>query len=383
MEVDMRTEDSKGPAENGEHQANRPVRQRTSQRDLPKNSLDECLKIPRAIIDNYAGHPTAPHDVAIALTISPTSSAWRSLTGAAVGYGLTEGAYNSPAITPTALSKRILEPTEEGDDVLARHSAVIGPTIPGKFFKKYAGAKFPRDDIAKNVLKELGVPKDDCDRALEILKQNGASAEIIRETKTGPFVALNPLPRPQVFDGTPGAAEAVSEEERLGREPPRATEPTQAPLVRQRESAQAPSQKHNNRVFISHGKNKKIMNQIKDMLRFGKFEPVVAIEHETPSKPVPEKVLDDMRSCFAGVIHVEAEEVLLDQQGEPHHKLNDNVLIEIGAAMALYKGRFILLVQKGLQLPSNLQGLYLCEYEGNSLDFNAAMKLLKTFNEFQ
>jgi predicted nucleotide-binding protein len=59
------------------------------------------------------------------------------------------------------------------------------------------------------------------------------------------------------------------------------------------------------------------------------------------------------------------------------------VLIEIGAAMALYKKRVILLVEKGVQLPSNLQGLYRCEHSGDKLDYEPTMKLLKTFNEFR
>ena len=66
-----------------------------------------------------------------------------------------------------------------------------------------------------------------------------------------------------------------------------------------------------------------------------------------------------------------------------HHKINENVLIEIGAAMALYKNNFILLVGKGIHLPSNLQGLYVCHYDGAKLDYEATMKLLKAFNEFK
>jgi len=139
----------------------------------------------------------------------------------------------------------------------------------------------------------------------------------------------------------------------------------------------------NSRVFITHGRNRDIVHQIKELLVFGKFQPVVAIEHETVSKPVPEKVLDDMRSCFAGVIHVDAEEEMLDSKGITHHKINEYVLIEIGAAMALYKGNFVLLVSKGIHLPSNLQGLYICYYDGPKLDYEATMKLLKAFNEFK
>jgi predicted nucleotide-binding protein len=50
--------------------------------------------------------------------------------------------------------------------------------------------------------------------------------------------------------------------------------------------------------------------------------------------------------------------------------------------MALYGRKFILLVEDGVKLPSNLQGLYECRYSGDSLDGFATMKLLKAFNEF-
>ena len=68
----------------------------------------------------------------------------------------------------------------------------------------------------------------------------------------------------------------------------------------------------------------------------------------------------------------------LDRDGGEHSKINDNVLIEIGAAMALYGKKVVLLVEKGLALPSNLQGLYRCDFEGDRLDYDATMKLLKT-----
>src|ERR1700720_3803400 len=71
---------------------------------------------------------------------------------------------------------------------------------------------------------------------------------------------------------------------------------------------------------------------------------------------------EDMRSCGAGVIHVGGEGKYLDGNGVEHGKINDNVLIEIGAAMALYGKKVVLLVGKDVTLPSNLQGLYRCDF---------------------
>ena len=141
-------------------------------------------------------------------------------------------------------------------------------------------------------------------------------------------------------------------------------------------------QLHDNRVFITHGKNLKILDQVKQIVMFGKFEPVVAMEHESLAMPVPKKIMDEMRKCGAAVIHVSVERVLLDKDGNEVQLINENVLIEIGAAMALYGDRFILLVEEGVILPSNLQGLYECRYHGSELDMPATMKLLEAFNEF-
>lgn len=51
--------------------------------------------------------------------------------------------------------------------------------------------------------------------------------------------------------------------------------------------------------------------------------------------------------------------------------------------MALYGKKVVLLVEKGVTLPSNLQGLYRCDLEGDRLDYEATMKLLKTFSQFR
>lgn len=139
----------------------------------------------------------------------------------------------------------------------------------------------------------------------------------------------------------------------------------------------------NNKVFITHGKNRKVLDQIKEIVSYGNYQPVVAQENETIAKPVPDKVMDDMRACSAAVIHVSSEGTYKDAGGKERPKINDNVLIEIGAAMALYKRNFILVVEEGLDLPSNLQGLYQCRYAGDELGMEATMKLLKAFKEFR
>lgn len=65
------------------------------------------------------------------------------------------------------------------------------------------------------------------------------------------------------------------------------------------------------RVFVTHGKNRGPVPQLKELLEFGQFIPIVSVERESVSKPVPDKVMDDMRACGAAIIHVDADRELM------------------------------------------------------------------------
>ncbi len=354
-----------------------------SQADFPQETLQQAQKIASAIVDNFAGKGASPPDVALAIGISPTSSGWRTITGSAIAYGLTEGGVNANTIKLTPLGQKLVSPEEEGADLAARREAIMRPKILKEFFERYRRAKFPSDAIGINVLKGMGVPAERAAAALEIIKVNGRYAGIIRETPTGPFINLDSpgVPAPTA---TPELAPDSSEEAEA---PPTSAPPTpkpESPAPPAPAVAPAPRfDPKSNRVFITHGKHKAIVAQIKELLAFGNFEPIVSVEREATAIPVPEKVFEDMRSCSAGVIHVGAEGTYSDRDGNEHPKINDNVLIEIGAAMALYGRKVILLVERVVVLPSNLQGLYRCDFEGERLEYDATMKLLKTFSQFR
>jgi predicted nucleotide-binding protein len=347
------------------------------QSDIPRIALTKAIRVAQAMYDSFAGKSAAPHQVAMAIDMTPTSKRWEALTGAALAYGLIEGGAQSSQITLTELGKRIVAPTQEGDDLLAKAEAVLKPRITHDFLERYNKAKFPPEKIALNVLVEMDVPQDRVKEVCDIILENGKAAGIIQPIATGLFVAIDtPVASEATVTPTNSDEPDIETAEELDEIVTPPTNGAKAPTT------PAPVTTTNNRVFITHGKNKEIVNQLKELITFGKFVPIVAEEHQTLSKPVPDKVLSDMESCFAGIIHVASEETLLDSSGNQRHFINENVLIEIGAAMAFFRGNFILLVQKGLHLPSNLQGLYRCEYEGDKLDYEATMKLLKMFNEF-
>lgn len=252
------------------------------------------------------------------------------------------------------------------------------PRVTREFLHEYSGSKWPRDDIGRNVLEGFGIPAAQAERALELIHTDAVDMGFITQITGTDFVEVSPAASPtagqEPADVSRTGADVAS---LLDRVPDESETPGGAV------NAPPSIENENRRVFITHGKNTTIVDQIRKLLVFGDFEAVISVENQTIAKPVPDKVLDDMRSCSAGIVHVGAETKVIDSEGAEHLMLNPNVLIEIGAAMALYGRRFILLVERGVKLPSNLQGLYEVRYEGSGLDHESTMALLEAFAGFK
>lgn len=349
--------------------------QRISQSLFPSMSFFQAIRVAQAIWDELAGEGGRPIDVATAMKIQPSGGAWRGLCGAAIAFGLTEGGYNANEIKLLPLGRRCVAPEEEGDDAAAMVEAFLKPTIIRDFLQKYDGKKFPGDQIGQNVLISLGLPKDRAGSAYSLLIDDGEKLGILQDIRGERYVNLAARKSSKVQVPTVAANDIDDEGEEYD-EPSQVAPPAPA-------AAAPPAGAEMKRVFITHGKDKGIRDQIEEIVKYGGFTPVVSVKTESLAKPVPHKVLDEMRSCGAAVIHVNIEQRVKDEAGNEVDLVNQNVLIEIGAAMALYGEKFVLLVEEGAALPSNLQGLYECRYSGSELSMTATMKLLKAFNEFK
>jgi predicted nucleotide-binding protein len=223
---------------------------------------------------------------------------------------------------------------------------------------------------------EMGVPAEKAEEVLTRILESATSAGFIVELRGKRYIHLE--------GDAPGTAGPEEKPEYLAE-----SETTDEKEITDQVGPEALRAAHQidearrKRVFISHGKNKAIIPPMKKLLEYGELQPVVSIERPSVSKPVPEKVMGEMRSCGAGIIHVEAERTIIDKRDEEHVILNPNVLIEIGAAMAFYGRRFILLVREGVKLPSNLQGLYEVRYHGDSLDADVTIRLLEAIKDIK
>ena len=345
------------------------VKKRILQSELPVTSIKKALRIPNALVEQYAGQPTPPLEVAVAVGVKPTSSGWRYLTGAAVGYGLAEGGYGAATIALTELGRRAVAPQEEGEDIVALREACLKPAVIGGFLKKYDGSKFPREDIACNVLKgEFGVPDARVDGALEVIVENAEAIGAFRMIGGDRYVSLAPLAPsgdaptdlPQtstVQESSPPSSDFAPEDRVQGT--PAVTAQEQRPVAA---------------IFVGHSSGTKVLEQVKQLLELADLRAEVAGEQETAAIPVPDKVFDAMSRSDATIICVTAD---AEQERDDGYVVNPNVLIEIGAAYVRHDKRLVLLWDRRVKVPSNLQGLYRCEFEGDELSWEAGTKLQK------
>lgn len=355
---------------------------RISQKAVPGCLIDEALRVPRALADHYAYKPATPLQVAQALNMQPGGGQFKMLLGAAIGYGLTEGGPNAPEVKMTPLGLRIVRPTSEGDDLLAKREAFLQPSVVAAFLRKYDGAPIPRKDIARNVLESMGVPRDKAEGVLDLIVQGARPLGLIVTIKDRDYVNLKGVaPAAATADQHEEPAEELSQNDDLGSAEAAPTPAPQPAPFQSQVSAKAADRLK--RVFVSHGKNKTLIEPIKKLLAFGELEAVVSVERQSVSQPVPDKVMSDMRDSGAAIIHVDPEPSDPKAEGQPMTSVNANVLIEIGAAMALYGRRFILLVRQGAQLPSNLQGLYEVRYATDNLDAEATIRLLEAIRDIK
>jgi hypothetical protein len=313
------------------------------------------------------------------VNMSPTSSTWRELLPASAGYGLTKGTKNAVKIELTELGRRLVAPKNEGDDAVALAEAALQPTILGGFLRKYDKAKFPPDTIAQNVLmQDFGVPKERLVTTLQHIKENATLAGFLNETPgRGLFVAID------VPEASATPLRLLKEDDADAtpqREEPEEGSVAAVPLGSKASSQFAMSTpleaEKPLRVFIAHGKNLGMVEQVKGVLELYDIPFEVAEEGETTAIPVSEKVRQTMNRCTAAIAVVTADEA--DKHGD-EYRINMNVNMEIGAAFVLYGYEGTILVwDKRVKVPSNIQGLYRMEFEGEELSFASGTKLAMT-----
>lgn len=334
---------------------------------FPRDSFKKSLRIAEAIERDNAGKPYDRLSLAKSINMSPNSGSFRQLITSSTKYGLTKGGYQAGKLELTSLGSSIVAPTSDEERKNGLRNALLTPEVFKSVLEFYDTKQVPRQELLKNSLKrEFHIIPEDVDICYRVIMQNIEDFGLSEDIKGKPYLKLNNLGA-EIEQAPQSDQESLTDEFQDSKQSPEPTPQTEVKPIP--------------KVFISHSKNENILDQLKTILEFGDFQYTVAEEVETASIPIPDKIFGFMRECNCAIINVSADEDM--KQEVDSYRINENVLIEIGAAFVHYDKRVILLVDKRLKLPSNLQGLYRCEYEGDELSFTVAMKLQKALTEFK
>jgi predicted nucleotide-binding protein len=291
---------------------------------------------------------------------------------------LTTGSYSAEQIALTPPGVSIVSPKSESEKAESMKTALFKIPFFQKFFTNFNQGIVPKKEFLLNTLnREYGITTDECEACYEITMKNARELGILVNIKGNDYIQLEKLSTDTVVENFEEPGE--TDEERTDEQSP--TKDLSQLFKTEKQGPQT-IEKQKPRVFISHSRNKKIVQQIETILKFGQFDYENAEERETIAIPISEKVFGLMKDCNCAIINLSVDE---QEESDGGYKLNSNVLIEIGAAFLQYDRRVILLVDKRLsaQLPSNLNGLYRCEYQGDELSFDTAMKLQEALTKFR
>lgn len=336
----------------------------------PKNSLMDALKLAQSVKDNNAGQPYDLLDLAKSLNVSPASSSFRTLITSSARYGLTVGSYGAKQIAITPLGLIIVSPQSSQERADGLKKALFNIELFRKFFTDFENNRLPEMQYLVNTLnRTYGIPNEDCEDCYKMIVKNAEELKILDDFSGSKWIHLSKLSKAEVTQTVP-----LTPSDEIEEGPPE-EEVTSPPTPSPVQKVDKPI------VFVSHSENAVIVDQLKTILEFGEFDYKIAEETETTAIPIPEKVFGMMRQCNCAIINVSADEE--EKKPDGNYGVNANVLTEIGGAFLQYNQKVILLVDKRVTLPSNLQGLYRCEYEGDELAFSTYLKLQKTLAEFR
>jgi hypothetical protein len=157
--------------------------------------------------------------------------------------------------------------------------------------------------------------------------------------------------------------------------------PGDDPLYARRPALVGTASRKRLRVFISTHKGSGIVGSIQDALQIADINSEV-VERETDCVSlVSEKTFQAMRRCDAGIIIISPTDWYRDAAGKD--VLNQSVLIEIGAALVHFARRLVLLSDKQVPLPFNLDDLCHYELERSKLTWEIGLELIKAVKLFK
>ena len=345
-----------------------------SNRPHPPVPLESALLVSEAIVGHNAGRPMNRLLLADAMGQRPGSSLLRDRIASSVKFGLTEGNYNSQSISLTPLGDKATRPRDEQERIDALQRAVRTVPIYDELLEHFANSRLPASGFLKNILERepYGIDPAWSTSVAESFAQDARYVGYLRDIGGSQNIVIEGEGVVPDLEASP-ADRASDPEEAL----PEATVLSQQPA--EESSTSVPSVADlpvSVRMFIAHGKNRKPLDQLKDILDEWKVPYLVAVDEPNAGRPISAKVAETMRKCSAGIFIFTADEESTNGEGDVVSRANYNVVYELGAASLLYDRRIVILKERGVPFASDFSDLGWIEFEKDDVR-SVAMDLLK------
>ncbi len=170
---------------------------------LPRRSIEQSLRVARALRDALAGGPATWEDIASAMELG-SSQQNRYYLWSAQAYSLVQR--NETFYTLSETGRKILAPTSAQEAQEAIVQAVLTPVVFSRFFTDYNGSPFPSKQHIGNILeRRYSVPRERLTEAETLIRENGIYARILEQQTDGTMlVKLDPrttgLPQPSAVN---------------------------------------------------------------------------------------------------------------------------------------------------------------------------------------
>lgn len=340
--------------------------------DFPKHTLEESLRVATVLVETNGGQPLPPTETAIALSMSPGSSEFRILLSSSIKYGLTSGSYNQERVSLEDLGRNVVEPTSNESQHEALVKAALAPPTFRSIYDYFKGKKLPDETFFQNtVVREFDVPREHASKCVTIFNANVAHVGLVRTATTGRWLSTESvLPPPSAPKN-----EALTEPEEPDADPA-------TPALPPTDLAEHRKPHIRNAIFLGHGKNKKPLEQLKQILDQYKIPYKVAVEEPSRFRPISQKVAEIMGECGAAVLIFTADEEFHNSDGQTIWKPSENVIYELGAASVLYGGRIIIFQEESVHFPTNFRDIGYIDFPKDTLSakVNELFKELISFS---
>jgi hypothetical protein len=144
--------------------------------DLPRKTLEEAIRVARAIKDDYAGKFATWEDIAKSMGFASSNPNNKYFLWAATAYRITE------------TGRKILAPTYENEDNEGKVLAIAKPTVLARFYSDYGSSNLPPNNIFRNVLEQkYGIPEARVDETIQLIISNARFAGLLEESEDGKY----------------------------------------------------------------------------------------------------------------------------------------------------------------------------------------------------